>query len=1034
MSSNNSHMSSNRSYTDRDSLIAPSSNCTTSYFYHTVLEEDSIASSQASSENEDEHDDTTETFVRDVEFWSPIDGDLPTVQEKCLSPLIHRNTKPRRRLPMITTAISKESSTNQSKVEKGSCSFDSGISRLLSSVDRAVSSVTSKTNKKFDESKPSQSLIDERPNAAGHSALSHIKPLPSCQSPPIPSLASTAELTPKSPSRRINSSCLSASITQSTHHSRSNFLHADQCSSNPPISPTLKGKHKPTLFDSRRYSDHDPIVGSPSSISVCVRTHSPTIVSLKSSSPSRSINVSYTNSNRSSPTILQNACMLEICNECPEERHSQLDKNSPTRTQLKFSSPPLSPTVIYCGQTPRLSPKPTRIGRRMLPEPPKQTIANQNLPKDIKDVNCHKECTQLLSRRQHSPIAQLGECIEVSSSSNVQCSDNAKAIGTTSSSVSLSTSPRPPLMQQFFSNLVASSRDSVDRSMYGGLNASSGSNTTTPSSAVTGATWASISSRDSVDSGFFSTGHSRSTTCDSTSSNNSGASKASVTLGEMARNPPSPISNGVCRSQVFNESPPPYTRQYKWRRSYGVCLPEVPYASSDSPNEEFERTCSFKAPSLSKESNDSTAQNSTVLSTYRKFEGGLAKSTPTSYNRVQSLPSQDSPDKFRVGCAQLQHQQSLPTTTYLSRSSQILKLEQNSNKPLNSNNRQPFSRNNNLGLRVHFDKMGISSYTSNEFDDQENCHEILNNQRNHGAHARLNSPLCDNNFSYSDSGHHNTCEPSNDGNHGCIDSKLYNNLSFVSTKNGNAEMKCITLNNKNLNENCDYFDSSNIHHKISNLNLDVDLPDRESNVAVECSPSHLMGKNLSSEHYFGEPEVTTKINLNNEYQHSTNCVKFKPRETNSVSGDISGYSAAKQMYTLDESISLDVIPEVDICRKIDLKDNNIVPLLEDGNDLDCPKRYNFAKEAAAIDVLDESNIALCGEIDFMNAMKDEVEEFKPFALEEEPKTSAIDHNSFNQCGISYEKSLKFEVQREDLLKLSHNRHQHVLIHEHSTFR
>ena len=100
-----------------------------------------------------------------------------------------------------------------------------------------------------------------------------------------------------------------------------------------------------------------------------------------------------------------------------------------------------------------------------------------------------------------------------------------------------------------------------------------------------GSTWHAVSSRDSLDSGFFSNGHSRSTTCDSTNSNISGVSLSGTGKGsmqEIVRNPSSPNSNELSKSISSNERTSLFERQYRLMTSQGVRLQEISTTISGS--------------------------------------------------------------------------------------------------------------------------------------------------------------------------------------------------------------------------------------------------------------------------------------------------------------------------------------------------------------------------------------------------------------------------------------------------------------------
>ena len=211
------------------------SSCNVAYF-PTVFEEELDTFSHTSSDN-DEHD-AVRTFVEDAGLWSPTNHDMGTIYESTFDPIYYQNIKPRRRLPMVTKAVSRTSHTVKSNVENGSCSFDSGISRLLSSVDKAVSSVASKTIKKSEFNKMSYSPSDKKDKKSilpTSSIISFANSLTPSQSPPV---TSPMEVTPNSPSKTPYISL----ATRSDPNTSTNTSSISKCFEK--------------RINSRRYSDH----------------------------------------------------------------------------------------------------------------------------------------------------------------------------------------------------------------------------------------------------------------------------------------------------------------------------------------------------------------------------------------------------------------------------------------------------------------------------------------------------------------------------------------------------------------------------------------------------------------------------------------------------------------------------------------------------------------------------------------------------------------------------------------------------------
>ena len=703
------------------------SSCNVAYF-PTVFEEEFDTFSHTSSDNDER--DALGTFVEDAGLWSPTNDDMGTIYESTFDPIYYQNIKPRRRLPMVTKAVSRTSHTVQSNVENGSCSFDSGISRLLSSVDKAVSSVTSKTIKKSEFNKMPFSPSDKRDKKSilpTSSIISFANSLTTCQSPPV---TSPMEVTANSPSKPPNISLATRS-------------DPNTLTSSSPISKCFEKR-----INSRRYSDHVTSSGlcvakdhlkishNENSSSPYLRTTSSAYSITKSipSSPVRSRHCLNNYSKQHSPSLGRGPSFHTTELE-DLDRHSNVCLESQVPNNLNnFASPPLSPSITYCSSVSSLSPKLARIGRRMLPEPPKPK-ANQNLKDRLTLTKCDRESLNTLVEHPNRP------------SSTDQGKTSSSLIVTT-----INSSLRPSVIHQIHSNVTTSIGETHDQISLGNdTSISPGSNSSTSYTTAVGTTWHSISSRDSLDSGFFSTGHSRSTTCDSTSSNVSagslfGASKG--TLSDTTKNLSSPNSNRYSKNVSSNESPPFLRRQYRLM-SNEHRVHDLQDAISDGEKKGSNQTSLLNAPFYDDDSKPSSSLNFMQPQNNNNVDVSQKQST---YNRVQSLPNHDTPEKLMKDSSHLQHQKSLPSNSYLFLTSD---LHQDLNCSINpkQTNILEDSCGDTLDSYVNFSSSEPHATNSNTLNDSSISNYNQNNQRKLGAQDVFCSPTCDNKISYFVSSH-----------------------------------------------------------------------------------------------------------------------------------------------------------------------------------------------------------------------------------------------------------------------------------------
>ena len=704
------------------------SSCNVAYF-PTVFEEELDTFSHTSSDNDER--DALGSFVEDAGLWSPTNDDMGTMYESTFDPIYYQNIKPRRRLPMVTKAVSRTSHTGQSNVENGSCSFDSGISRLLSSVDKAVSSVTCKTIKKSEFNKMTFSPSDKKDKKSilpTSSIISFANSLTPCQSPPV---SSPMEVIANSPSKNPNISLVNRSDLNTS------------------TSPSPISKCFEKTINSRRYSDHitnsslcvakDHLKISHNEISSSpyLRTTSSAYSITKSipSSPVRSRHCRNNYSKQHSPSLGRGPSFHTTELE-DLDRHSNISLERQVPNNLNnFASPPLSPSITYCSSVSSLSPKLARIGRRMLPEPPKAK-ANQNSKDKLTLTKCDRESLNTLVEHPIGP--------------------SSKDQGKTSSSLIVSTinsSLRPSVIHETYSNVTTSIGETHDHISIGNdTSISPGSNSSTSCTTAVGPTWHSISSRDSLDSGFFSTGHSRSTTCDSTSSTVSagsliGASKG--TLSDTTKNLSSPNSNRYSKNVSSNESPPFLRRQHRLMSNNGHRVHDLQDAISDGEKKGSNQTSSLNASFYDEVSKPSSSLN--FMQPYNNNNVNVSQKQST-YNRVQSLPNHDTPDKLMKDASQLQHQKSLPSNSYLFLTPD---LHQNLNCSINpkQTNILEDSRGDTLDSYVNFISCETHATNSNTLNESSISNYDQNNQRKLGAQDLFCSPTCDNKISYFVSSH-----------------------------------------------------------------------------------------------------------------------------------------------------------------------------------------------------------------------------------------------------------------------------------------
>ena len=789
----NAQASMNGLSTNIISPLPPTTSSTNSAFFPTVFEEEAESFSEASSENDEVNDDLGK-FVEDIELWSPSTDDIGmpvvTIHEQSFNTISCRNKKPRRQLPVITPAVTNTSTTSRCKVENGSCSIDSGISRLLSSVDKAVSCVANKAIKKNEHNQTSFcEKEDKKSMLPASTILSFAHSLTPAQSPPI---SSPIEIAAKSPS-----SC-------------GNNLDVNHIWHNCPVSTIPKIKATGRLSNSRRYSDYGPNEGF-SGIKDNHKTLTNDISSTLNiranssipSSPVRPRPFRNDNSNISSTTLENGSSICIMQSENSENDRNLLLETRAAKTSSNFASPPLSPSITYCNSISSLSPKLARIGRRMLPEPPR-----------MKSKKVLKETSNTIESNQKSTQISVEEQRARQPSVDFQARSVSNGAGILSCSNDTS---RPTIIQQFYSHVITSSEDPQDRACLSINNIPTGSITTTPHSVAAGSTWHSVSSRDSLDSGFFSTGHSRSTTCDSTSSNVSGGSYISTSKGnlqEVSQNDSSPNSSANFKSVPSNESPPLFRRQCKLMSSYGLRLNERQEFTSETQKKESYRTKFLNTPEYDEGSTFHSSPNSILSNINSKADLEMKQST---YNRVQSLPSQNSSEHLVKDCMPTQlNQQSLPSNTYISLSSELYPTIQSSINESHPESSLSNSSSDTFGLRVHFNSFESRSAHLNDLEYKPNDNYDENNQRNLGAHDVLCSSTCDNNILCCNSNHVQKFWPPDRNNQIDVETKMCNQSCFTSSKETSLATHSIISSNQDFNQKYTQLNDTNAIHIVEN--------------------------------------------------------------------------------------------------------------------------------------------------------------------------------------------------------------------------
>ena len=695
--------------------LPPTTTGNNSTFFPTVFEEEPSTFSQTSSDN-DEYD-AIETFVEESGPWCPSNDDVGILQEQTSHPNNYRNDKkPRRRLPMVTQAVSRAYNGNEIKEENGSCSFDSGLSRLLSSVDKAVSSVTNRAIKKADDNQiiSGPSKKDKKSILQTSSIISFAHTLTPCQSPPMSSPVEYA--------------------SNPTSNS-SNSLRVDNIFHNQPSSPSKNFRPSRTYISSRRFSDHFTNDGlclvknheiiSTNETSQCLSHHTNLfdITNSIPNSPARSRQIRNNTSTVGFPTSGKVPTMYTTEVESLKDDMNFLTENKSTIMPKNSYSPPLSPSVPYCS-TVSLSPKLARIGRRMLPETPKNKSKNPLQDKLIAS-KCLRESANTLEEER--PDSQ--------SSTGLKKTSMNDSFGVLSTSI---TKSRPSGIKHFHSYGIASEQEPQDQVCLNDTYIPPVSNSNTQCSMAAGPTWHAVSSRDSLDSGFFSNGHSRSTTCDSTNSNISGVSSRETGKGsmqEIARNPSSPNSNELTKSISSNERTSLIERQCRLMTSQAVPLQEISTTISEC-NEGLIIPGSFNIPMYNSDSFGNAIRSNSDDNVEFKLKQSI-------YNRVQSLPSQDTSKISLEDLAPLHHQNSLPSEPYSSSSSDI---ETNVNCSIDT---KKIRKNTNLcgdsfGQYLDFNSCVPSSTNSDTIHEELPKKYGENNQRNLGAHDILYSQICDN--------------------------------------------------------------------------------------------------------------------------------------------------------------------------------------------------------------------------------------------------------------------------------------------------
>ena len=699
--------------------LPPTTTGNNSTFFPTVFEEEPSTFSQTSSDN-DEYE-AIETFVEESGAWCPSNDDVGILQDQTSHPNNYRNDqKPRRRLPMVTQAVSRAYNSNEIKEENGSCSFDSGLSRLLSSVDKAVSSVTHRTIKKAEDNQiicgPSKK--DKKSILQTSSIISFAHTLTPCQSPPM---SSPVEKASNSTSNSSNSLCV------------------DTIFHNQPSSPSKNVKTSRTYINSRRFSDHftndglclvknnETISTNETSQYLSRHTNLFDITNSIPNSPVRSRQIRNNTSTVGCPTSGKVLTMYATEVESLKDDINFLTENKSTIIPRNYNSPPLSPSIPY-GSTVSSSPKLARIGRRMLPETPKNKTKH-SLQDKLMGSKCQRESANTLEDKRPDSKSSTGlKKTSMNDSFGVLLTSNAKS--------------RPSGIKHFNSYVIASEEEPQDHACLNDTYIPPASNSNTQCSMAAGSTWHAVSSRDSLDSGFFSNGHSRSTTCDSTNSNISGVSLSGTGKGsmqEIVRNPSSPNSNELTKSISSNERTSLFERQYRLMTSQGVRLQEISTTISGS-NEGLIIPGSFNIPMY----NSDSVRNAMRSNSDNNVEFKLKQSI---YNRVQSLPSQDTSEISLEDLAPLHHQQSLPSKTHSSSSSDI---ETNVNCSIDASQFKKFTNvcGDSFGQYLNFNSCVPSSTNSDTIHEELPKEYSQNNQRNLGAHDILYSQICDYDHSY----------------------------------------------------------------------------------------------------------------------------------------------------------------------------------------------------------------------------------------------------------------------------------------------
>ena len=341
-------------------------------------------------------------------------------------------------------------------------------------------------------------------------------------------------------------------------------------------------------------------------------------------------------------------------------------------------------------------------------------------------------------------------------------------------------------------------------------------------------------------------------------------------------------------------------------------MPELPNRTSDVQNDECDRTCSLNEPLCSEDWNDSTSTDS-ALGMNWKSKCGVKKLTPSPYNRVQSLPSENTPEKVTIDSAQLHHQQSLPSTTYLSQSSETYETQNHSNN-LKQTIPMPVSRSNAVCPRVHFHSLGLPSSKLAVVGEQQKSHDFENNQRNVGAHVLFNAPICDNNASlYPDPILWQKFEPPNEGNHNYINTKLCDDVSLESTRAHDAKNDYKTFNHQDKKKDCSFLGSSNLTHNVKNLNFNSDISS-QSNPGIEDEyiSTHRNTIFSSKSCINDDNKINVPVYETMDINPDCNDVVFKRQESAGILSEAQASSNLEQNNMLEEHCSLRDKSKLDI--------------------------------------------------------------------------------------------------------------------------